>query len=145
MKRSATVLAFLGVLTACELPTDIPPDEAQESLLPASADVFLRNGSMEDSAAWFFRQPPGMTAGYADGQGSNGSRAVKITGTSDAAPESFAYVGQSLAVGDLTDRTLTLTARVRLVDVKGAGVAIALRGDDLTLPSGGPAEVFATT
>jgi hypothetical protein len=147
MTRSATGFIALTAIVACESPTQPAADEGA-TLPPALAaeagDVFLRNGDMELASAWYFHAPPGMTAGYAQGGGLDGSGGAKLTGSGTSDADAFAYVGQTVALGDLTGRRLTLTAHIRLVDVRGAGVAIALRGDDPALGPGN-AEAFSTT
>lgn len=140
MIRFATALIALTTVAACES----SPTQSVTSP-PEGTDVFLRNGDMEQASDWYFRAPAGMSAAYAVGGGLGGSRGVKLTGSGSSADGASAYVGQSVDVGDLSGRKVTLTAHLRLVEVNGAGVAIALRGDALTGLTLGAAEVFSTT
>jgi hypothetical protein len=61
-----------------------------------------------------------------------------------AADSSFGFWAQTIQASRFVGRSVTLRASIALDDVSGEGVAIAIRGDDTTRPSG-YAEAFATT
>ncbi len=61
-----------------------------------------------------------------------------------AADSSFGFWAQTIQADQFVGRGVTLRAAIGLDNVSGEGVAIAIRGDDTTRPSG-YAEAFATT
>ena len=146
----AITLATVLLIVACDSSVTSPSDELGRGASLAAqtaeaADIFLNNADLEESAAWFFNAPTGMSVAYADGAGVDNSRGVRLTGDGTSGEGRFGFMGQSVAVGDLSGRKLTLTARIRLVNVQGAGMSIALRGDNPATPVGSAAELFATT
>lgn len=142
-----------ALLAACDTtatqPTP-PPVDDDGSLLGTlgnaggAADSYLENGSMEGEEGWWFHAPSGYEAAYASGEAVSGSRSARVRADARSGPDVFAFAGQSVEVSDAGSKRYLLTVQVKLDGVEGQGVAIALRGDDTTTPSGS-AEAFATT
>jgi hypothetical protein len=85
---------------------------------------------------------------WADGNAARGRRSVGIRTSSTALSPSFAYWYQFVPVPPTTSPaavTYVLTGSVKLEQVTGAGVAIAIRGDDRSSDERGAATTFATT
>ncbi len=83
--RRAITLATVLLIVACDRGVTSPPDElgSGSSLAAQTAeavDIFLNNADLEESVAWFFNAPTGMSVDYADGAGVNNSRGVRLTG-----------------------------------------------------------------
>lgn len=139
-----------------DLITNSPPP-ADDQPLPisniGSADLdvreqFLTNSSFEEGdtlpSGWWVggSDTEGLEFEWSTGGGTAGSRSVTLSRATSTS--GFGFVAQTVAVGNLTGTRLTLTTSIKLDNVAGQGVAIAIRGDDTMEPSG-YAETFAST
>ncbi len=112
-------------------------------------EEFLENGGVETGEVWPDHWWFGHTGAtdyhfaWSTDIAHTGSRSVVLS-NDQADAEHFAYWAQTVRVGDLSGTRLILAASVRLVDVRGEGIALAIRGDHTAVPEG-YAETFATT
>ncbi|MCH7992266.1 MAG: hypothetical protein IIC35_07600 [Gemmatimonadetes bacterium] len=120
--------------------TEIGPQSGS----PANINGGLTNQSAEADSAWFFNTPTGYVSRYSGEQAHSGDRSIELGAATHGGPGIFGYTGQRIEVGDLTGVKLVLTAYIKLENVVGQGVSLALRGDDPN-QSWGSAEVFSTT
>lgn len=120
-----------------------------EPLTMAESDQLLANADMESGQAsptpWWSgsSRPQDHTFEWADGIAASGTRSLAIEPA--AGPTGgFAFWAQTIDVVSPVGMTFEFSVDIKLEDVLGDGVAVAIRGDDSTLGNGA-AEVFATT
>lgn len=141
-------------ISACESsPTDVTPREeglegmglvASAQLAEAGAEGFLVNVGMETDEGWWFRGPDGTSQEYSAEDACSGDRSIRLSHPAVTGVGDFSFAGQYTTVQDPSEQTYSLTVRMKLENVSGQGVAIAVRGDKETAPAGW-AEAFATT
>ncbi len=122
------LLAVLSVLSACTS-NDAQPQE----------NNLLRNGSVEQqSQNWFFNydashtaNPNGFAFGHTDEAASSPRYSLKINCNTVKNDSAFCFYGQNnIPVSAIpVGAKLTLTAKIKPVNLTGQGVAIAIRGD----------------
>ena len=82
-------------------------------------------------------------AGWSNTEAVSGIRSLSL---SDAAGTTgfFSFWAQTIAVSDASGMTLELSVAIKVSDLQGEGVAIAIRGDDASRRNG-EAEAWVTT
>jgi hypothetical protein len=148
------LLCLSLVISACDsTPTDVEPElqdpdgsgmVANATSLGSGAEGYLVNLDMETDEGWWFNDPPWSTRGYSTHTAHSGLRSLSLSHPTASGAGEFSYAGQYTPVQDPSGEAFTLSVRMKLEDVTGQGVAIAIRGDTESTPSG-YAEAFATT
>jgi hypothetical protein len=137
-KWFAAVLLTVSVL-ACEDPEEEIP-----------GDILIFNGGVEEGLnapdGW---NPVGLVAknhtlDWTLNTAAAGRRSLRIGSVSSALAPDLAYWYQPMPLEYQPNVDYVLSAKLKLDHLDGAGVAVALRGDD-TSSGGGPAAAFATT
>ena len=140
-RRSRRLLLMSFIFFACADPAEPPMTEPVFEQLLLNGSVELGTGAPDH---W---RTVDISSGdyefdWVDGDGWDGSRSLAIRASPNA--QSGAFWAQSVAVSDLKGVLLRLTAFVKVNDISGPGVGIAVRGDDTSL-NNGSGEAFATT
>ena len=164
MKLSTRTVSFFlivaGITVGCSDDPFTPTADLSDRLgsspgnLPQAAapqmesiDQLLVNADMESTpnAGWWkgYTNETGFDLSYSTAEFVSPGQSLRITSDRDHG-SAFAFWGQSVRVTNPINMELTLTAAIKLDQVTGEGVAIAIRGDD-THPMAGSAESFATT
>ena len=124
------------------------PDNLPQAAAPQmeSVDQLLTNGDMEgaENAGWWKSyNADEYDLAYTTAESVSPDNSLKISSDRDQG-SSFAFWGQTVPVYNPINMELTLTASIKLDQVTGEGVSIAIRGDD-AYPMTGSAESFAST
>lgn len=105
----------------------------------------LLNGDMEDTSVWWRggNSTSRFVYGRSNTEASSGARSLSL---SDIAGSTgfFSFWAQTLPVGNVAGMTLELSVEIKTSDVRGEGIALAIRGDDQSLRNA-DAEAWATT
>ncbi len=147
MNRTTTrllTLALCVLAPGCSEPAGVQVEEEPESTAPRQ---LLLNGDVEGGAStpasWeSYTSEPAAYGFEWSSDAASGVRSLSVRAASTAAPG--AYWHQSLPISNPSGVMFLLTAMVKVNDVAGRGVSIAVRGDDTSL-NNGRAEAFATT
>jgi len=141
-------------LLACDsTPTDLATDEeapdgadglAAADAASAGGSGMLVNLDMETDEGWWFWGPSGTEQGFSTEEALSGLRSIRLAHPVATGEGEFSFAGQYTPVEDPSEKKFTLTVRMKLENVTGQGVAIAIRGDTEGAPSG-YGEAFATT
>lgn len=113
------------------------------------SDQLLSNGDVESGqsspSAWVSggSAPQDFAFEWADGTGASGTRSLALSPAAGPTTD-FAFWTQTVDVSSPVGMTFELSVDVKLEDVLGDGIAVAIRGDD-TAQQNLVAEVFATT
>jgi hypothetical protein len=125
-------------------PGELPVNAA--AAFPGGIDQLLENGDIESGmeGIWWTGRTSGYDIAASTEHFVSGARSLSISSEYDHGDDNFTFWAQSVRLENPAGLKFTLSVSLKLEDVAGEGISIAIRGDD-TDPIRGAAEAFAST
>jgi hypothetical protein len=125
-------------------PSEMPVNAAD--VFPGGIEQLLVNGDLESTLGdeWWKGRTDGYALEVTTLHSVSATHSLSISSETAHGDNHFTFWAQTVRVDGLADLEFTLNAAIKLEQVTGEGIAIAIRGDDTDVPKG-PAEAFATT
>jgi hypothetical protein len=125
-------------------PGELPLTAA--AAFPGGIDQLLVNGDIEDDVhgVWWTGRSSGYSLAATTEQYVSATHSLSISSDYDHGDDNFTFWAQTVPLANLGGTKFTLSVSLKLDQIGGEGIAIAIRGD-VTDPPSGVARAFATT